>query len=218
MKNIKSLLAACSMLLVFGACGNSQQPTAKEDDKETVVITTPDLVFFDLQGPVKNCEIENGYYLFWGSRLEFDRSGIITTVDGYDPFTIKEPDYASDEIEYTWSRDEQGRIVSVASEWTGMDYTWENGRIAPIRKGVHEDLIVKKEVEYGADGHVSKQTVYNAIDADPEDVEWELYRVDEFTYSDFDDHGNWTRCKVKYHDNEINLNDEDEITRKIVYY
>ena len=217
MKNIKSLLAACAVLLVFGACGNGQ-PKEKEDNNNATVTSTPDLVFFDLQGPVKSCDIENGYYLFNGNHVEFDRSGIITMVDGYDPFVVKEPNYESDEIEYNWSRDEQGQIVSVASEWTGMDYTWENGRLAPIRQGVHEDLINKSEVGYDADGHVAKQTVYVALDDDPEDVEWELYRVYEFTYSGFDDHGNWTRCNVKYHDYEVDLDDEDEIIRTIVYY
>lgn len=217
MKNIKSLLAACAMLLVFGACGNSQ-PKENEDNNTATVTRTPDLVFYDLQGPVKSCDIENGYYLFNGNHVEFDRSGIITMVDGYDPFVVKEPNYESDEIVYNWSRDEQGQIVSVASEWTGMDYTWENGRLAPIREGVHEDLITRCEVEYDDQGHVAKQTAYYAFDDEPEDVEWELNRVYEFTYMDFDDHGNWTRCKVKYHDYEIDLDDEDEITRKIVYY
>ena len=222
MKNIKSLLAACAVLLVFGACGNGQQKNEKEDNKEAVEIITPDMVFYDLQGPVKSCDIENGYYLFSGSRVEFDRSGVITLVDGRDPFAVKEhnPDElsADDELEYDWSRDEKGQITSIAIGLTGKDYTWENGRLAPSYTGFHEDLVVKCELEYDAKGHVTKQTVYDAIDADPEDVEWELYRVDEFTYLDFDNHGNWTRCKVKYHDYEIDLDEEDEIIRKIEYY
>lgn len=217
MKNIKSLLAACAVLLVFGACGNGQ-PKENEDNNAATVTSTPDLVFYDLQGPVKSCDIDGGYYLFHGNHVEFDRSGLITMVDGYDPFVVKEPNYESDEIVYNWSRDEQGQIVSVESEWTGMHYTWENGRLAPIREGVHEDMIYKYEIEYDAQGHVAKRTVHYAFDAEPEDVEWELYRIEEFTYSDFDNHGNWTRCKVKYHDCEIDLDDEDEITRKIVYY
>lgn len=221
MKNIKSLLAACAVLLVFGACGNGQQQNTKEDNKETVEITTPDLVLFDLQGPVKSCEMENDFYLFPCDRVEFDPSGVITLVDGIDPFTVKEhnpDDPFDDELEYDWSRDEKGQIVSTAYGLTGQDYVWENGRIAPSYTGFHEDMIYKYDIEYDAKGHVAKQTVHYAIDADPEDVEWELYRVDEFTYLDFDDHGNWTRCKVKYQDHEINLDGEEEITRKILYY
>ena len=220
MKKHGLLLAACAMLLVFGACGNGGQKQENKEDKTeaTMVTTSPDLVFFDLQGPVKRCELENDYYLFPASSVEFDRSGLITTADGYDPFLLKEPNYASDEIEYVWSRNEQGQISSIMSEWSGSEYVWENGRISPTITGVHEDLLTKCEMEYDAQGHVAKQTLYDAPDSDEEIIDWELNRVEEFTYLDFDDHGNWTRCKVKYHDYEIDLDGEEEIVRKIEYY
>lgn len=220
MKNTRLLLVTCAMLLVFGACGNSQNQ--KEDNKETMVTTSPDLVFYDLQGPVKTCDIENGYYLFSGSRIEFDSSGVITLVDGRDPFAVKEQNQgeppADDELEYEWSRDDKGQISSIVIGWTGQQYTWENGRIAPSYTGFHEDLLQKYELEYDAQGHVAKQTVYDAPDSGEEVIDWAPYRFEEFTYLDFDDHGNWTRCKVKYHDYELDYDDEDDITRKIVYY
>ena len=222
MKNYKLLLAACAMLLVFGACGNGQNQNVKEDNTETTTaITTPDLVFYDLQGLVKSCDIEGGYHLFTGSRVEFDRSGVITMVDGHNPFAIKEQnndEAPTDDLEYEFSRDDQGQISSVVFGLTGAEFTWENGRIAPSYTGFHEDLLQKCDREYDAEGHVARQKVYYAVDDGADVIEWEPYMDKEFTYLDFDANGNWTRCKVKYHDYELNLDDEDEITRKIEYF
>lgn len=64
------------MLLVFGACGNGgQKQETKEDKTETeatTVTSSPDLVFFDLRGPVKSC-----------AGVEFDRSGKVTSTTEY---------------------------------------------------------------------------------------------------------------------------------------
>lgn len=221
MKSIRCLLAACAMLLVFSSCGNGQSQNGKEDNAAAPVMVTPDLVFFDLQGPVKSCDIEGGYHLFFGSRVEFDRSGVITLADGCNPFAAKEQNYnepPTDELEYEWSRDGQGQITSVVIGMTGTTFTWENGRIAPSFTGTHEDLLKKCDREYDAEGRVAKQTVYYAPDDGADVSEWELYMVEEFTYLDFDPYGNWTRCKVKYRDYELDLDDEDVITRKIEYF
>ena len=71
MKNIKLLLSACvMMLLVSVSCENSTKETA------TVTIT-PDLTYWDLQGPVKHC-----------NNVEFDRQGTMVSIGDYNPFAI----------------------------------------------------------------------------------------------------------------------------------
>lgn len=233
MKNIKYTWVACVMLLVFVACGNVQNQTEKEDDtapaKEIdttptqeidttpLVTTSPDLVLFDLQGPVKSCDMVDGWYLVFCQHLEFNRSGLITLVDGKDPFAVGEQNY-TDELEYHWYRDDQGQISSVAIGWSGQQFTWVDGRITSPITGFHEDLHHKYEFEYDSEGHIGKQTIYSGNDDMVEAGEWELYRFEEYTYLDFDDHGNWTRCKVKYHEYESDYDDEYEYTRKIEYY
>lgn len=57
MKKLNLLLAACAMLLVFGACGNGQSKMGNEGATDTPTATpSTDLAFFHLQGPVKSCD------------------------------------------------------------------------------------------------------------------------------------------------------------------
>ena len=120
MKYIKYFLAACGALLVFGACGNRQNQKEKEDATEVSTMTpSTDLAFFDLQGPVKSCDA-----------VEFDRSGRIVSMDGYDPFAIDEPyrDYDTMTFEFAeyckWSRDDQGQISSITCFEGLEEITW----------------------------------------------------------------------------------------------
>ena len=66
MKGIKLLLVACASFLVFAACGNGQNQNEKENEnkKANSVTVSPDLAYWDLQGPVKRCDY-----------VEFDREG-----------------------------------------------------------------------------------------------------------------------------------------------
>ena len=50
-----------------------------------------------------------------------------------------------------------------------------------------------------------------------EDDEW-LFSTMEYTYLEFDDHGNWTRRTAKYIDAAVDFTDETEETRTIEYY
>ena len=87
MKNIKLLLSACMMMLfVFGSCDNSQN---KKDANETAAVTiTPDLTFWELQGPVKSCD-----------DIRFDRQGNMVGIGDYDPFAIEQAYREVDEDE-----------------------------------------------------------------------------------------------------------------------
>ena len=223
MKNIKLLMAAYAMLLFFGACGNSQNQNQKEDNNTTTVTTSPDLAFFELQGPVKSClsvVTPNGQSF---EHVEYDRSGKIISVDGYDPFTLEKPSSEYNEMTSTmeeqcqWSRDNQGQISDFDCEWSGASFTWANGHVSSIIRP-HEDMMYKHEFEYDAEGRLIKQTVYGGTDEELEADALALNYLLEYTYLEFDDHGNWTRRMVKFTDYEINLTDEEEVTRIIEYY
>lgn len=214
MKNIKSLLAACAVLLVFGACGNGQNPNGKEDNTETTVTTSPDLAYFDLQGPVKSCD-----------GVEFDRSGRIVSMDGYDPFAIDEPyrDYDTMTFEFAeyckWSRDDQGQISSITCFEGLEEITWSDGRVAESMSYFESQKTLFVN-EYDAEGRLVKQTLYSGME--DEDVESKddsmLFATNEYTYLEFDSHSNWIRRNVKWSDASSDYVNEEEETRTIEYY
>ena len=214
MKNIKSLLAACAVLLFFGACGNGQQPTAKDDNKEAAVTTSSDLTYCDLQGQVKCCD----YY-------EFDRSGRLVAVNGIDPFALVEPSREFDTVTFDftdickWNRNDQGQISSIDCFEGIQEFTWKDGRVTEYLDffGSQKTLTVN---EYDKDGRLVKQTLYNGLE--DENVESKdasmLFATIEYTYTEFDSHGNWIRRNVKWSDATVEYVDEQEETRKIEYY
>jgi YD repeat-containing protein len=225
MKNIKLLMATCAMLLILGSCGNSQNQNQKEkeDNKTTTVTTTPDLAFFELQGPVKSCinvTAPNGQSF---EHVEYGASGKITSVDGYNPFTLEEPTSEYNEMTSTmeekcqWNRDDQGQISYFNCEWSGASFTWANGHVSSIIRP-HEDMMYKHELEYDAEGHLVKQTVYGGTDEELEADALVLNYMLEYTYLEFDDHGNWTRRMEKWTDYEIDYEEEEEVARVIEYY
>ena len=226
MKNIKLLMAACAMLLVMGSCDNNQNQNqkGKDDNKTTTVTVTPDLTFFELQGPVKSCTgaISPDEQSF--ACVEYDRTGKIVSVNGEDPFALEEPwsevneETSTMEDHCKWIRDDQGQITSFYGEWTDVNFTWKEGHVTLIWRN-HEDLTYRHEFEYDADGRMVKQTVYNGTIDEVEDDAMLLDHILEYTYLEFDDHGNWTRRSEKWTDAELDfLNGEEEVTRTIEYF
>lgn len=215
MKNIGLSLMACAMLLVFGACGNGQNQNEKEQKaqlvEQPVVTTSPDLAFFDLRGPVKSCD-----------GVEFNRSGKITSGWGYDLFAVTEPQREYDEATGTfaeyckWER-KGDYISSITCYETYDEYTWEDGRIA-IDKAYVEGMVFKMVYAYDADGFLEKVTTYNGEEDAETDENLTLDSTTEYYYTDIDDHGNWTRRKVKDTDALSGYVNETEETRTIEYY
>lgn len=204
MKKIILLTAACVMLLVFGSCGNNQNQNQKEDNSTATATVTPDLTFFELQGPVKRCigavspDVQSFAY------VEYDRSGKIISVNSED--------------QCEWTRDDQGQITSINGEWTDAEFTWKDGRVTLVWRN-HEDMTYRHELEYDAEGRLVKQTVYGGTIDEVEDDAMVLDHILEYTYLEFDDHGNWTRRSEKWTDAELDfLNGEEEVTRTVEYY
>lgn len=197
-------MAACAMLLVMGSCGNGQKQNQKEDNNTATVTVTPDLTFFELQGPVKSCIGAVSPDVESFACVEYDRSGKIISVDGED--------------HCKWIRDEQGQIASFYGEWTDVNFTWKDGHVSLIWRN-HEDMTYRHELEYNTEGRLVKQTVYGGTIDEVEDNTMVLDHTLEYTYLEFDDHGNWTRRNEKWTDAELDfLNGEEEVTRTIEYY
>ena len=215
MKIHNLLLAACATLLVFSACDNNGQKQATKEDvkptvQETTVTTSPDLVFFDLQGPVKRCDL-----------VEFDRNGKITSVDGQDPFTLGEPQREMKEdgevVDYCrWTRDVQGQIDSILCYEYVDEYRWNDGRVTQVLSG-YEGQLWLTDREYDADGRLVKTKQYEVVETEgPEEVN--LMWVTEYTYLEFDDRGNWIRRKQTDTDQVVEYVNETEVSREIEYY
>ena len=71
--------------------------------------------------------------------------------------------------------------------------------------------------EYDADGRLVKTMQYEVVETDgPEEVN--LMWVTEYTYLEFDDHGNWIRRKQTDTDQIVEYVNETEVSREIEYY
>ena len=215
MKIHNLLLAACATLLVFSACDNNGQKQATKEDvkptvQETTVTTSPDLVFFDLQGPVKRCDL-----------VEFDRNGKITSVDGQDPFALEKPQRDMNDdgevVDYCrWTRDAQGQIDSILCYEYVDEYRWHDGRVTQVLSG-YEGQLWLTDREYDADGRLVKTMQYEVVETEgPEEVN--LMWVTEYTYLEFDDRGNWIRRKQTDTDQVVEYVNETEVSREIEYY
>lgn len=210
MKNIKLLLSACMMMLfVFGSCDNSQN---KKDANETATVTiTPDLTFWELQGPVKSCD-----------EIRFDRQGNMVGIGDYDPFAIeqayREVDEDEEFVEFAkWERDEEGRIASITGVEGMSELTWNDGQLVSS-EGYEEGTVWKNVFEYDAEGRLVKLYEYIGGFEEEEDEELPLWSVTEFSNLDFDSHGNWIRRTVRVTLVDMENTDEFEETRTIEYY
>ena len=204
MKNIKYLLPICVMMLfVCVSCDNST--------KETVTVSiTPDLTYWDLQGPVKHC-----------NDVEFDRQGKMLTIGGYDPFAIEQAyrDLDGDEgfVEFAkWERDGEGRITSITGVEGMSEFTWSDGRVLSA-SGFEEGSVWRNDYEYDAEGRLVKLIEYLGGFEDEED-ELPLWSITEYKYLEFDSYGNWIHRAVKVSLSDIENSEEYEENRAIEYY
>lgn len=204
MKNIKLLLSVCvMMLIVFVSCNNSPKETA------TVTIS-PDLTYWDLQGPVKHC-----------NNVGFDRQGTMVSIGDYDPFAIDQAyrDLDGDDgfVEFAkWERDEEGRITSITGVEGMSELTWNDGRVVSAA-GFEEGTIWKNDYEYDAEGRLVKLMEYIGGFEDEED-ELPLWSTTEYSYLEFDSHNNWIRRAVKVTLADLENTEDYEETRTIEYY
>ncbi len=197
MKKYFALLAFTS-ILAFSACNKEK----KVEEPEPIA---PDLVFFDLKGPVHELTDLNN-----DMKYVFDKDGTLLTIDGRNPFNEELLREYNEEtgimIEHPrLNRDTVGQIVQQIMLEGEINYTWDDGHIV-AEEGLEESMEWSSKYEYDAEGHLVKHTMQIwSVDEKPEDGE--TY-TDEYVYDAFDSFGNWTSRKNK----------DNVETRAITYY
>ncbi len=224
MKKHVFLIAAAAVMLM--ACGAKQNQNSGNNADSTTVsnggdamnrVSTPsqtepyDLAFYGLKGNVKKMN----------NNVEFDKSGIIVKVDGYNPFELEEPQRSFNEETNEvsdlekWTRDGKGRIISQRAWEYEQIYVWEGSQI--IRDTTYcEGQVWLTTYEYDKDSRLVKNTT--VMCEDNGEFKFEPCGTLEFTYKDFDSHNNWTKCITKKSDAVSNEVSEDEVTRTIEYW
>ena len=220
MKKHISIISIAALMLC--ACGGAKQNNnaikANDNGKDGgQTVSTPaqtepyDLAFYQLKGNVKKMN----------NSVEFDKTGIITKVDGYNPFELEEPQRSFNEETNEvsdlekWTRDGKGRIISQRAWEYEQIYVWEGSQI--IRDTTYcEGQIWLTTYEYDKDNRLVKNTTVMCEDNGK--FEFEPCGTLEFTYKDFDSHNNWTKCITKKSDAVSNEVSEDEVTRTIEYW
>lgn len=177
-----------------------EEDSRLENDRNLVNITTPDLAFFELHGPVKRMTERRESY---SHTYEFDQKGNFVRLDGYDPFTVDIYSYEPGEVT-RYERDSQGRIVREGGYESGTEYTWKSDRVSGYEWGA-ESLSGTIEYQYeSSTGRIS--SLYNTV-MDLGEITDTYYQY--YTYGESDDYGNWL---------ERSLDNEGKTVRKIEYY
>ena len=221
-KHVFLIAAAAVMLMACGAKqnqnnGNNADSTTTSNGREGVhTVSTPaqtepyDLAFYGLKGNVKKM-----------GTVEFDKNGIITRVDGYNPFELEEPQrsYNEETNELTdlekWTRDGKGRIVSHRAWEYEEIYVWEGSQI--VRDTTYcEGQIWLATYQYDNDGRAVKVTTVRC--EDDGEFKFEPDCTVEYTYKTFDTHNNWTKRTYKKTFPTSGDTDEDEEDRVIEYW
>ena len=214
MRKPKILPSVCLVaLLVCVSCGNG----AGKKDAAKAELTSPDLAYWELQGPVKTLTC----LATATEKIQFDTRGKMTEMAGYDPFALDSPSRETDAEgnivdRSQWQRDEQGRICAIIGYTSVTEYTWRDGKVAHEAR-FEEGWGWSTDYEYDTLGNLSKLKVYDVCEEEDTN-QLTLSYIIEYEYIEFDAHGNWTRRKAKTADAIINRVDETEEQRTITYY
>lgn len=155
----------------------SEKGNVEEAAPSTVV--APDLAFFELHGPVKKMKEDFLVY-------EFDEKGNLTKHNGV----------------FTFSRDQQGRIVKMNGYENHVTYLWDAER--PVgSEAAAEGMTLSESYTYDGRGFVVK--IKHTADGE---VSYET-----LTYSGLDQFGNWTKRSSEGYEYG-----RGSATREIEYY
>lgn len=169
MKKILFTTAALSMCLVFSLCSNSRTDSGQRSDSATAEVTaksplvTPDLTFFELQGPVKKVTVNKNTY-------EFDNNGNLTKVNGKSPSSF-------------YSRDEKRRIVSENADGMEYVYFWDSKRPTGYTVPMIGDITFTYDERGFRTAEKSEQQVEGCDECR------DVYVT--YTYGNTDAYGNW---------------------------
>lgn len=233
-KSVKIMTLALAGIFIvpsFVSCDKSDKGFAKESKSKSGV--NPDLVYNDLQGPVKMATLKRdwGDGAFQYAEYFYDSDGSWLNIPrwaGYDKKSF--PNYDGEKYE----KDMDGYIVKTYElpEGEGEMYpeittiVWEDGK---MKKKTVESRSTEPDYYYSSQnvtnyyyndkGLVERaETQYSSSDS------WggsNSKSIDEYSYVEFDDKGNWTKRHVNststYGDGQPYTSTSTEL-RDIIYY
>ena len=198
-------LSAALLFMTFLSCGSGKNEKVNEvstdsleradslekmesqwtiDSAKMVRMSTPDLEFCELHGPVKSIKYNDGL------KYEFSRDGKLLLVDNYCPFY----DHSGSEDDYgkmSLKRNSKGEINSYVMWESSEDYEWKNGKISKIEGG-GEGLEWHITMSYDENGQLRAKKGYQQMEDGTEHEDIDV----QFTYLDTDKYGNWTKRKA----------------------
>lgn len=153
---------------------------ASQDSLDAVAVT-PDLAFFTLHGRVR--DVKTDEYI-----LSFTREGKWKNPEAYVSRSGYNLDFRYDKFGYITEGKAKQKFGGKSAEH--IKYRWRDGRITKIEGDgeLGEYTITLKYDDRGLPSQT--KTVVKG-----DGVEQEI--VASYTYTDFDDHGNWTRCTMR---------------------
>lgn len=146
-----------SLALFTTGCSNkknSEDNTDKVQNTEKALLKSPDLTFFELQGPVK-------VMTMYDQTFEFDENGNLTKVNGVSSSQV-------------CSRDNEGRIISIDDEYdyVAPEYFWDSERPT----GYYEQMIGEIKFTYDDRGYrVTEQSENGDVN-----ITYTYDKIDEF--------------------------------------
>lgn len=174
--------------------------TTQQEPQEVEMLTTADLQFFELQGPVKQMS-----YVGTDMTICYDRDGNITTIGG-EAVRTKDRMVKDPEDSY-YKRDKKGLITQYCAwEW-GSYYTWKGGRIVS-ELAYNEGMNTENTYHYDAEGHLVGMSCVETEEGEEGENRYEIKYVNK----NFDSYGNWTLRDYK------NASNSGIIQRNIEYY
>lgn len=252
-KSILSAMAVTAALLGIVSCGNKNkaggsdeaapadtgsvagQAQEEQAEAEKELLQTPDLTLFELKGNVKTATVKGtvGDKDADFESTAFDEQGRLTVLGEYNiSYNKVETGKVTNEKGQRVKRDKQGRILYVGradgcSGQEGRHFTYSKNGYKDYQDTGECSWLYDTTVTLGADGLPAtfKATAFD------ESGDYEINYT--FTYTKFDDKGNWTERTVKWNSvyneyNETEDGKEENIvtkdngtlkqTRSITYY
>lgn len=231
MKTVRNLIGTAIMaaaIVSMAACGNKTKDNqdgaaaadsisegmAAQADEDIVLMETPDLTLYALKGNVKTAVTKGTLREADGElqSLAFDEQGRLTRIDDYSISYAKvEGGKVTKAGGNNVKRDKQGRITAVdcadgCSGQMGRHYKYtKNGYECDYDYGECSGLYVEK-VTTDDDGLPVKAEGASY----DESGEWEVTYT--YTYTKFDEKGNWTERKVKWNDKYTEYDETEDGT------
>lgn len=176
--------------------------------KDTLFSENPDLILFELHGPVKEAD-----YSLDGRNVHlcFDEAGKLLSIDGRSDFLISsDTDFWSPsghQDEFVFKRDEKNRLIAWLNKHTYISgkYTWAGNSVISCEFGGESEADCYTD-EYSYDRNrrltkVIRTAEYTDYEEDTVSTTT-LQVVFQIKYDEYDKHGNWisrhSECSYDY--------------------